>query len=96
MNEDFGQSLAQFKEVKTTLRQENNDHAQLAGVLMKELDEMWKCLKGMKTEGCINQGKLESSIASIHNLIRYRETLTDGRMTEMTSLMKERVKLTIA
>ena len=39
---------------------------------MKEMDEMRKNLVGLKMDGRISQGKLESSIASIHDLIRHR------------------------
>ena len=45
------------------------------------MDEMRKGLVVMKMEGSINQGKLESSIALIHDMIRHREMLTDSRMT---------------
>ena len=50
---------------------------------------MRKGLVYLRMEGSISQGKLESSIAAIPNLIRNRGTLTDSRMTKMTSPMKE-------
>ena len=70
MRGDFAQTLAQVKQVQTTLRQENNDHAQRAEVLVTEIDEMR--LIEMKKE------------RRIHDLIRHRETLTDSRLAEMT------------
>ena len=90
ITEDFGQSLAHLKQIQTTLRKENKDYAQRVEGLMKEMDEMRKGLMEMKMDGRIRQGKLETSLASIHDLIRHREALTDNRMTGMTSLMKER------
>ena len=44
----------------------------------------------IKMEGRISQGKLESSIASINDLVRQRDGLTKRRITEMTSIMEQR------
>ena len=82
--------MTKLKQVQAKLTQENDEHAQRAEVLLREMDVTRKGLIEMKMEGRISQGKLESSIAPIQDLIRHRETLTDTRMTEMTSLMKER------
>ena len=90
IKEDFGKSLAQLKQVLAKLMQENNDHAQRAEVLMKEMDEMRKGLVEMQMEGPISQGKLESSIASINDLFKQREGVTEKRMSEMAAIMTER------
>ena len=46
---------------------------------------MKKRLTETGMEGRISQGKLESSMASINDLIRHRETLASTRLTEMTT-----------
>ena len=68
---------------------ENNDHVQLAEVMMKEMNEMRKGLVEIQMEGRIKQGKLESSIASINDLFKQREGLTERRMTKKAAIMTE-------
>ena len=41
-------------------------------------------------EGRISQDKLQSSVASINDLIRQREGLTGKRMSEKTTIMAQR------
>ena len=86
--------MAQLKHVQGKLAQENKDEAQRAEVLIKEMKEMRTELVELKMEGRFDQNELESSIASISNLIRQRENLVYVRMSEMTAVMKERDRQT--
>ena len=74
--------------MQAKLIQENNDHAQRAEVPMKEMDEMPKGLVEIQMRD--GQSKLESSNASINDLYRQREGLTEMRMPEMAAIMTER------
>ena len=94
LRKDFGQSMAQLKHVQAKLAQENKDKAQRAEVLIKEMNEMRTELVELEMEGRFDQNKLESSIASISDLIRQRENLVYVRMSEMTAVMKERDRQT--
>ena len=51
---------------------------------------MRRGLKEIQAEGRRSQERLEASIATINDLIRQRENLSDTRMSEMSALMKER------
>ena len=51
---------------------------------------MRKYSNEMKIEGRVSQGEVDSSKASINDLIRHRQTLTDSRKTKMTSIVKKR------
>ena len=62
--------------------QENNDHVQRAEVLVKEVEELRRELIEIKMEGCINQDKLETSMASF-------EGLTEKNISEMTAIMAQ-------
>ena len=81
--EDFGRSMAQFKQIQAKLAEENNDFAQRAEVLVKEVEELRRELIDMKMEGRINQGKLETSMAWI-------KSLTEKRISEMTAIMAQK------
>ena len=81
--EDLGRSLAQLKQVQANLVQENGDHAQPAEVLMKEIEELRRGVIEMKMEGHINQGKMETSMASVKGL-------TEKLISEMTAIMAQR------
>ena len=83
INEDLGRSMAQLKQVQTELSQENSDHAQRAEVLMKEVEELRRGVLEMKTEGRINQDKMETTMASVKGL-------TEQRISEMTAIMAQR------
>ena len=54
------------------------------------MEELRRALIEIKAEGSINQDKLESSIASINDLIRQRECLTEKRMSEIATTMAQR------
>ena len=90
LREDFGQSVAQLKQVDAKLTQENKDHAQRAGVMVKEIDELRKGLIEIKMEGRSRQSKMDSSIASISDLIRQRKGPTETSMSEMRTIMAQR------
>ena len=83
INEDLGRSMAQLKQVQANLVQENGDHAQPAEVLMKEMEELRRGVIEMKMEGHINQGKMETSMASVKGL-------TEKLISEMTAIMAQR------
>ena len=83
INEDLGRSMAQLKQVQAELSQENSDHAQRAEVLMKEVEELRRGVLEMKTEGRINQDKMETTMASV-------KSLTEQRISEMTAIMAQR------
>ena len=83
INEDLGRSMAQLKQVQAELSQENSDHAQRAEVLMKEVEELRRGVLEMKTEGRINQDKMETTMASVKGL-------TEQRISEMTAIMAQR------
>ena len=83
INEDLGRSMAQLKQVQAELSQENSDHAQRAEVLMKEMEELRRGVIEMKMEGHINQGKMETSMASVKGL-------TEKLISEMTAIMAQR------
>ena len=83
INEDLGRSMAQLKQVQAELSQENSDHAQPAEVLMKETEELRRGVIEMKMEGHINQGKMETSMASVKGL-------TEKLISEMTAIMAQR------
>ena len=83
INEDLGRSMAQLKQVQAELSQKNSDHAQRAEVLMKEVEELRRGVLEMKTEGRINQDKMETTMASVKGL-------TEQRISEMTAIMAQR------
>ena len=64
--------MAQLKQVQAKLTQENCDHSQRAEALTKKLEELKKGLIIIKMEVRVSQDKLESSNASINDLIRQR------------------------
>ena len=72
------EDLARLKQVQAKLTQENSDHAQRAKTIE------------IKVEGHVSQDKLESSIASINDVIRQRKGLTEKRMSEMTTMIAQR------
>ena len=61
-----------------------------ADVIMRDMDEMRKGLLEIQAEGRQNRGRLEASMASLNDLIKQRENLSDTRMAEMSAVMKER------
>ena len=83
IREDMGWSMARLKQIQAELAQENGDHARRAEVLMKEVEELRRGLIEIKMEGHINQGKLETSMASIKDL-------AEERISEMTAIMAQR------
>ena len=83
INEDLGRSMAQLKQVQAELSQENSDHAQRAEVLMKEVEELRRGVLEMKTEGRVNQDKMETTMASV-------KSPTEQRISEMTAIMAQR------
>ena len=83
INEDLRRSVTQLKQVQAELSQENSDHAQRAEVLMKEVEELRRGVLEMKTEGRINQDKMETTMASVKGL-------TEQRISEMTAIMAQR------
>ena len=78
--EVFGQCLVKLMQVQTRLAKEKKEHAQRSEKKIVEMDEMRKRLSGIKMEGRIRQGKVESSII---DLKIHREALADTQSTEM-------------
>ena len=83
IREDFGRSMEQLKRVQVKLAQENTDHVRRAEVLVMEVEELRKEVSEIKMEGRVNQGKIETSVASV-------EDLTEKRISEMTVIMVQR------
>ena len=75
--------MAQLKQAQANLSKENGDHARRAETLVKEDEELKRELSEIKIERRINQGKLETSVASI-------KSLTEERMSQITALMTQR------
>ena len=83
IREDFGRSMEQLKRVQVKLAQENTDHVRRAEVLVLEVEELRKEVSEIKMEGRVNQGKIETSVASVKDL-------TEKRISEMTAIMVQR------
>ena len=83
IREDFGRSMEQLKRVQVKLAQENTDHVRRAEVLVMEVEELRKEVSEIKMEGRVNQGKIETSVASVKDL-------TEKRISEMTAIMVQR------
>ena len=83
IRKEFGHGMEQLKQVQTKLTKENSDHVQRAEVLMMEVEELRKEVKEMKMEGRVNQGKIETTMATV---------LTERRISEMTAIMAQRDK----
>ena len=83
IREDFGSSMEQLKRVQVKLAQENTDHVRRAEVLVMEVEELRKEVSEIKMEGRVNQGKTETSVASVKDL-------TEKRIWEMTAIMVQR------
>ena len=83
IREDFGRSMEQLKRVQVKLAQENTDHVRRAEVLVMEVEELRKEVSEIKMEGRFNQGKIETSVASVKDL-------TEKRISEMTAIMVQR------
>ena len=83
IREDFGRSMEQLKRVQVKLAQENTDHVRRADVLVMEVEELRKEVSEIKMEGRVNQGKIETSVASVKDL-------TEKRISEMTAIMVQR------
>ena len=83
IREDFGHSMEQLKRVQIKLAQENTDHVRRAEVLVMEVEELRKEVSEIKMEGRVNQGKIETSVASVKDL-------TEKRISEMTAIMVQR------
>ena len=83
IREDLGWSMAQLKQIQAELAQENSGHARRAEVLMKEVEELRRGLIEIMMEGHVNQGKLETSMASIKDL-------AEERISEMTAILAQR------
>ena len=82
--------MAQLKQVQAKLTQEKSDQAQRAEALKKEKEELRRGSTETKIKGRISQDKLELSNASVNDLIRQRDGLTEKRMSEMTATMAQR------
>ena len=67
IREDFGRSMEQLKRVQVKLAQENTDHVRRAEVLVMEVEELRKEVSEIKMEGRVNQGKIETSVASVRD-----------------------------
>ena len=72
MREDFGRSMEQLKRVQVKLAQENSDHVRRAEILGMEMEELRKEVIEIKMEGRVNQGKIETSVASVKDLTEKR------------------------
>ena len=72
--------MAQLKQVQAKLAQKNSNHVQRAEVLVQEVEELRKEVIEIKKEGRVNQGKIETSMASVNDL-------TEKRISEMTAKM---------
>ena len=83
IREDFGRSMEQLKRVQVKLAQENTDHVRRGEVLVMEVEELRKEVSEIKMEGRVNQGKIETSVASVKDL-------TEKRISEMTAIMVQR------
>ena len=90
MSEDFKNSLAQLPQVQSRLARENNEHVLMADVITRDVYEMRKGLLEIQAEGHRSQGRLEASMASINDLIKQRESLAVTRMSEMSTIIRER------
>ena len=90
--EDFELSFAKLKQVQARFTQENDENAQRAELLKREMDEMRNDLVEIKMDGRINQDKLESSKVSIHDLIRRlmkeRDRKLDDHMKSVSDMMQ--------
>ena len=82
---DFGYGMEQLKQVQTKLTQENTDHVQRAEVLMMGMEELRKEVNEIKMEGRANQGKIETTMATVKDL-------TENRISVMTAIMAQREK----
>ena len=78
--EDFKSSLTHLSQVHSRLARENSQHVMRADVIMRDMDGMRKKLLEIQAEGRQNQGRLEASMASLNDLIKQRENMTDSRM----------------
>ena len=83
IREDFGRSMEQLKRVQVKLAQENTDQVRRAEALVMEVEELRKEVSEIKMEGRVNQGKIETSVASVKDL-------TEKRISEMTAIMVQR------
>ena len=72
MREDFGRSMEQLKRVQVKLAQENSDHVRRAEILGMEMEELRKEVIEIEMEGPVNQGKIETSVASVKDLTEKR------------------------
>ena len=75
--------MEQLKRVQVKLAQENTDRVRRAEVLVMEVEELRKEVSEIKMEGRVNQGKIETSVASVKDL-------TEKRISEMTAIMVQR------
>ena len=88
--QDFQSSLAQLSQVHSRLARVNGEHVMRADVIMRDMDETRKGLLEIQAEGRQNQGRLETSTASLNDPMKQRENLADTRMAEMSAVMKEK------
>ena len=65
-----------------------------ADVVMRDKDEMRKGLLEIQVEGRQHQGRFEASImammASLNDLIKQRQKLTDSRLAETSAVMRRK------
>ena len=68
IRKDFGYGMEQLKQVQTKLTKENTNHVQTAEVLVMEMEELRKEVNEIKMEGGANQGKIETTMATVKDL----------------------------
>ena len=85
IRKDFGYGMEQLKQVQTKLTKKNTNHVQTAEVLVMEMEESRKEVNEIKMEGRANQGKIETTMATVKDL-------NERRISGMTAIMAQRDK----
>ena len=85
IRKDFGHDMEQLEQVQTKLTKKNTNHVQTAEVLVMEMEELRKEVNEIKMEERANQGKIETTMATVKDL-------TERRISEMTAIMAQRDK----